>query len=646
MNQQPVTKKFVGSDLKGQEEDILCTSCQDLDLAALFSGAYVPEETLLRRKSAQYSTWIWKRGELECRLCVLIEMVWGKNIDGWCPPRSILNYSPSRRELALAGLDGGIFFSREMGIGRRNAEDVPDRDAGNTILAIPPICPPLLEDVAMLKDMIKECQSTHPKCQIRDLHTGSIPTRLRLINCASRTVVAASANCQYAALSYTWGSHKRPQIGSGSLGILPQTIEDALIVTGWLNLPYLWVDAYCINQNDKDDMDHQIHQMDLIYSAAEVTIMAASGADPSSGLSGISRKRNRTWQYSTAVGEFVLGTFKTRGWKSVDDSTWNSRGWTFQEVLFSRRRLFFAEGHTVYNCKSRCVSEDLSEPLEDLAPPLWAKNPPEHIAYDLIESFSKRNLTYDKDVLNALAGVYRRLATLNPPVRHLRGLPVRHDHPNEFLVGLVWRFRDPDEHLDNTSRRLEFPTWSWAGWKCAVVWPSMQGNWRATDVNRGEDVDVDIQVEMQDGSLVSWAKAADRMVNAACNWEDESTCPRASHCLVLTALTIPISIAHSNSGVYANIQGVLLRVGTFHHKTRLKLDPTFGDPGGDNLLGVYLGLMFVLLVSKVAGHYERIGVMAITPDAIPTVDSSGPVDRYHTWKHCMKHFRRKTLRLG
>jgi len=68
---------------------------------------------------------------------------------------------------------------------------------------------------------------------------------------------------------------------------LPNTIEDAISVTQQLGFRYLWIDRYCINQQDKTHATQQIEQMGSIYRNSEITIIAACGKDPSHGLPGI-----------------------------------------------------------------------------------------------------------------------------------------------------------------------------------------------------------------------------------------------------------------------------------------------------------------------------------------------------------------------
>jgi hypothetical protein len=54
---------------------------------------------------------------------------------------------------------------------------------------------------------------------------------------------------------------------------LPKTIQDALHITRTIGERYLWVDALCIVQDDKIDVQRTVHKMDEIYRAASLTVI-------------------------------------------------------------------------------------------------------------------------------------------------------------------------------------------------------------------------------------------------------------------------------------------------------------------------------------------------------------------------------------
>ncbi|KAK3399065.1 hypothetical protein B0T20DRAFT_452635 [Sordaria brevicollis] len=56
---------------------------------------------------------------------------------------------------------------------------------------------------------------------------------------------------------------------------LPETVKDAVHITLVLGLRHLWVDAFCIIQNDIHEKHEEIQKMGHIYGNAEVTISAS-----------------------------------------------------------------------------------------------------------------------------------------------------------------------------------------------------------------------------------------------------------------------------------------------------------------------------------------------------------------------------------
>ncbi|KAH9229151.1 hypothetical protein K456DRAFT_40574 [Colletotrichum gloeosporioides 23] len=104
----------------------------------------------------------------------------------------------------------------------------------------------------------------------------------------------AQPESKYIALSYVWGEqasetsspegtaqHSRACVPLPAN--LPAVVVDALNVAGQMGFDYIWIDKYCINQNNKAEKDGQISQMDSIYYNAEATIIAAAGSNSTYG---------------------------------------------------------------------------------------------------------------------------------------------------------------------------------------------------------------------------------------------------------------------------------------------------------------------------------------------------------------------------
>jgi hypothetical protein len=105
---------------------------------------------------------------------------------------------------------------------------------------------------------------------------------------------------RYAYLSYVWGGVKTLKTGRSTFGSLMEknslearwdeitrTIRDTIHLVKQLCIPYLWVDALCIVQDDIVSKHDQIQAMAGIYANAYVTIIAGNGWDADHGLRGI-----------------------------------------------------------------------------------------------------------------------------------------------------------------------------------------------------------------------------------------------------------------------------------------------------------------------------------------------------------------------
>lgn len=156
-----------------------------------------------------------------------------------------------------------------------------------------------------IKAAVQLCRETHSTCHKSP--PGDNPF-LKLIDCETRQVVLANVHAygDYAALSYVWVQlhHGLKHIGALSQS-LPATIEDAIQMTRRSGLRYLWIDRYCIDQDNEVELSSQIAMMDAIYHNAAVTIIAACGEDPSYGLPRVNHGSQEQEQEKSL--EFTIG---------------------------------------------------------------------------------------------------------------------------------------------------------------------------------------------------------------------------------------------------------------------------------------------------------------------------------------------------
>ncbi|KAK3990673.1 heterokaryon incompatibility protein-domain-containing protein [Cladorrhinum sp. PSN332] len=297
------------------------------------------------------------------------------------------------------------------------------------------------------------------------LASSDQPTSLRLIDIQKNTVVPAPQEARYVALSYVWGGTQSDEF--------PQVVLDSIKVASNLGFQYLWVDKYCIDQKSATNRHEQISSMHLVYGRAELTLIAAAGNDSTYGLPGANSRR-RIPQQSGFFGDKMLVVHPNpRSSKLVRESHWNTRGWTYQEALLSRRRLFFTDYGVVLQCNRETFAEGIQWPPSDkpfnisISSSVSARDLPWEQQGDLhlprhlqtqIESYSTKSLTYESDRLNAFLGILGDQEKHSPPIYHVWGVPVANWLGKWHMASLAWS----TELL--TRRHATFPTWSWAAW--------------------------------------------------------------------------------------------------------------------------------------------------------------------------------------
>jgi len=211
-------------------------------------------------------------------------------------------------------------------------------------------------DFSMVRNWLMMCHTRHGNfCnQSRMLdHEISDPAAeipsFRLIDVVDNCVVPAPPNCKYAGLSYVWGNVDPSSIlrllkanleeleKPGSLfrkecyDKIPLTIRDAIQVVRELHLRYLWTDSLCIVQDDDSDQGSKfdaISKMDLVYGAAYLTIVAASGTDANAGLPGLHPDSRGVAQPVVEIAPGFRLAFKSRSEDYILNTVYHTRGWT------------------------------------------------------------------------------------------------------------------------------------------------------------------------------------------------------------------------------------------------------------------------------------------------------------------------------
>lgn len=300
-----------------------------------------------------------------------------------------------------------------------------------------------------------------------------LPKQFRVIDVERDRVILAPDHCEFVALSYVWGKttsdlmlcisnvQQLAKDFSISRIDIPATIKDAMIACAMIGKRYLWVDRLCIVQDESDDIKlAQIERMGDIYSSAFLTIVGACGNDARSGLAGIDGKPRTRAPWVISLNKTIL--VEDVGYPFYVESEaiprWHTRGWTYQELVLSSRLLIFTEFGVYYmrNPKDNFNGGDEGT-FEFPSNGFLSLEIYEFEARDirsLIETYSKRHLTYDAGRIRAFSGIFNHLG-----IRHQSGMPW-----NEFDEYLFWRpclWKQASRTLDSSKASL-FPTWSWS----------------------------------------------------------------------------------------------------------------------------------------------------------------------------------------
>ncbi|KAH8596164.1 heterokaryon incompatibility protein-domain-containing protein, partial [Bisporella sp. PMI_857] len=366
------------------------------------------------------------------------------------------------------------------------------------------------ENIAMMTYNINRCvQSCHPLRK-----TSFMPTRLLDVGYGSslecpRLVITQdlippignqTEVVKYAALSYCWGStvegnsqlkteksSLEARLAGIPIEIMSQPVKDAVRIARALSLRYIWVDALCIVQDDHDDWDKESVNMGLIYGHAYVTFCLLGSSFGQEGyLDRTISKIDIGFKSSIAppvCGVYTINdpilfpnyTSTTIDLISLDEhnSSWPTRGWTFQEYHLSTRLLFFGRSRIHFLCENNQTSENAADDrhydslFSDIVMSQESGNDTTMRMYEwwreVLPLYAGRNLTIPKDKLPAISGLAKYVAVASND-SYLAGL-----WKGDLLRELLWTptstaLRGLKTHLQALDSPNPYiaPSWSWA----------------------------------------------------------------------------------------------------------------------------------------------------------------------------------------
>lgn len=365
-------------------------------------------------------------------------------------------------------------------------------------------------DFELLRKCLETCQThrEHQKsCWTPPWNVPEHSTEqhiFRLVDLINGSVVEkVNGTVPYVALSYVWGTdswnddqivlspstlHSLSEVGGVTRQHLRPTIRHAMEVARRMGSDYLWVDKLCVMQSDPDpnqaEQSISLGLMDIIYSKALFTIV-----DGSSDLEeGLLKSRKVADQITSEIDRNVKLFHPAE--IHQDLSRWESRAWTFQEKVPSRRMLVFSGGFAVWQCQvgtwredvnaRDCNERDLAVSRSYLQPVReYARSAAKHgfEESDLdgsmriyrrsafrqyakcVHDYTNRAMGRPEDMLNACLGILNVLG-LNSlmSTKYSNGLPLKY-----MDAALLWQ---PQYKITRRKTAREtFPSWSWAGWQ-------------------------------------------------------------------------------------------------------------------------------------------------------------------------------------
>ena len=341
----------------------------------------------------------------------------------------------------------------------------------------------------VIYEWLRECANTHEDCPKWFQNEPSpLPSRVLRVELSENSEEPYDIRLEdgngrrlpYITLSHCWGNTEsmikttRANLEQHKTKIryadLPLTFQDAVLMTAYMKVLYLWIDSLCIIQGDEEDWQREASCMADIFANSLLNFAATAAPDASVGC---------TFQYN---GPLCVATSDQTAFVRFEDhmdldgekEPLNARGWTFQEGLIAPRTVCFPQAQMLWKCPTKRISEDglLDETVQatlgtdvvwNITTMLRSNDKPLLYLqwYRMMEDYSRRALSYDTDKLVALAGITKVLQ------EHITDTPLAGLWANDLHHGLLWRVPDFAKKTDCPG----LPSWSWAS-RCGVV------NWR------------------------------------------------------------------------------------------------------------------------------------------------------------------------
>lgn len=361
-----------------------------------------------------------------------------------------------------------------------------------------------------IESWIADCLSNHQTCSTSWKFVSEqqrLPTRLlalAYINGNQHIRVDDTTNLpldtKYVTLSHCWGSKCYISLTTETISafsesvpieLMPQTFRQAVESTIRLQCQYLWIDSLCILQDSIEDWLKESSLMGQVYANAYLNIAASASCD---GDGGLFHRENALWANPCIINNqrdddmaFRYLCHRNQVWaRQIESAPLGKRAWVMQERMLSPRVIHFASEQVFWECCQSSAAEFLPQnylgrhrdykKLRQTAdiPGKRRLSSVYSDWHEIVERYTKCNLTFGSDKLPALSGLAQRVC------RQLK------EDPSAYLAGL-WKPNLPRDLLwcvatDAPTRRergrapswawtsIDGPIWTWSRREASVVY--------------------------------------------------------------------------------------------------------------------------------------------------------------------------------
>ncbi|GAQ39906.1 hypothetical protein AKAW_04121 [Aspergillus niger] len=321
---------------------------------------------------------------------------------------------------------------------------------------------------ALLRKLAKKSYklSRDPHLPTRVIDVGYWLTRSKMRLVVNQASHKWAGRGKYLALSYCWGSEEdaADQLKTTKASLcehmkeikmesLPRTVSDAVLVCRAMRVRYLWVDALCIIQDSQDDWERESAKMAEIYENSYFTLCALRGSSCQSGFLTETHRHLIKVPFQSTLKPSISGfyyIYHVMGYHEEDyhksllegypqhpdssktldlayykpsafdcdlnESHWNTRGWTLQEALCSPRLLLFGTRMAHYIALQLRQSQDTT--FDKVCLP-WGQNfhrdsgchrVPAYGWHLMVEGYSARHFSFSRDKLPAISSLARKIS--------------------------------------------------------------------------------------------------------------------------------------------------------------------------------------------------------------------------------------------